>query len=177
MVRATAFYSATNLQDGIPVQRWELNEGEERNFRDYFSVLEGAHIENAIIKDPYCGAGETQRSYLRELIQVVSEISNTLKNITIHCREQNFKDPRYTAPYKIIELLTTEISSAFPSIKPVIHVHGFKTSRIFHDRTLDFQVVDNEGCTVTHRFDLTGGIDFLMDRNAPTKIYRYEIEK
>src|SRR4030043_726134 len=133
MVSETVYYSADNLQDGIPIQRWELVEGEERNFRDYFAVLEGAYIEHAVIKDPYCGAGDTQRLYLLQLIKVMSEISSITKNITIHCREQSFKDPRYMAPYKVKELLTAEISSTFPSIKPLIHVHGFKTSRIFHD--------------------------------------------
>ena len=80
------------------------------------------------------------------------------------------------APYKVKELLTGALVEAFPALEAVIHVHNFKTSRVFHDRTLDFHVVDSDGCAVTHRYDLSGGIDFLMDKQAATKIFKYQIE-
>lgn len=169
---STVIYSPEKLQIGIPLERWELNEGDERIFTEYFSALEGAHIENAIIKDPYCAAGDVQRSYLVELLKIIFKISGNVKQLTIHCREQNFKDPRYMASYKIKETLGMLIANSFKSIKSLIHVHNFKTSRVFHDRTLDFHVIDSEGCSVVHRYDLSGGIDFLMDKQAATKIYR-----
>jgi len=177
IVTETIYYSPDKLQGGIPIQRWELSEGDERNFREYFEVLENAYIEQAIVKDPYCGAGDTQRQYLLKMLKVIAGLASNLKQLTIHCREQNIKDPRYMAPYKVKELLITTLAENFPGIKSIIHIHNFKTSRVFHDRTLDFNVVDDQGCSVTHRYDLSGGIDFLMDKNAATKIYRYQIEK
>lgn len=177
LVAGTVYYSADKIQGGVPIQRWELTEGEVRNFKEYFAALEGAHIEQAVIKDPYCGTGDIQRSYLLGLLKIISELAGNLKNVTIHCREQNFKDQRYLAPYKVKELLNGVLIEAFPAMKPVVHVHNFKTNRVFHDRTLDFHVIDAEGCAVTHRYDLSGGIDFLMDKQAATKIYRYQIEK
>lgn len=177
LVAGTVYYSADKIQGGVPIQRWELTEGEVRNFKEYFAALEGAHIEQAVIKDPYCGTGDIQRSYLLGLLKIISELAGNLKNVTIHCREQNFKDQRYLAPYKVKELLNGALIEAFPAMKPVVHVHNFKTNRVFHDRTLDFHVIDAEGCAVTHRYDLSGGIDFLMDKQAATKIYRYQIEK
>ena len=176
LVAGTAYYAADKIQGGIPIQRWELTEGAERNFMDYFAVLEGKYIEQVVIKDPYCGVGEVQRAYLLNLLKIIAAKAGNIKNVTIHCREQNLKDLRYIAPYKVKELLTGSFVEAFPDIKPVIHVHNFKTSRVFHDRTLDFHVIDADGCAVTHRYDLSGGIDFLMDKKAATKIYRYQIE-
>ena len=177
MISGTLYYSADKIRGSVPVERWEISEGEERNFQDVFAVLQGAYIDQFVIKDPYCAAGDLQRSSLIDLIRVVLGIANNIKNMTIHCREQNFKDIRYMAPYKIKEVLKSAIVNDFPSIKLIIHVHNFKTSRTFHDRTLDFHAIDSDGCSVTHRYDLTGGIDFLMDKKASTKIYRYEIEK
>jgi DEAD/DEAH box helicase/Helicase conserved C-terminal domain/MrfA Zn-binding domain len=176
VLQDTVYYSSDKLQGGVPIQMWEVAEGEERTFKDYFAVLEGAHIEKAVIKDPYCGAGESQRVYLLNLLKLIDGMAGNIKNVTIHCREQNYKDPRYMAPHKVKEQLTGMLSSAFPQVKPVIYVHSYKTNRVFHDRTLDFHVIDKEGCTVTHRYDLSGGIDFLMDNKAATKIYLYRLE-
>lgn len=176
LIAGTVYYPAEKIQGGMPIQRWELSEGDERNFREYFAVLDGAHIEQAVIKDPYCGAGEQQRSYLIDFLKILSDISKNIKYVTIHCREQNFKDPRYMAPYKVQDILNSSIISALPHVKPTIHVHNFRTSRVFHDRTIDFHVIDSDGCSVTHRYDLSGGIDFLMDKKTVNKIYRYQIE-
>jgi len=110
---------------------------------------------------------------LREIIA----ISGKIQLVTVHCREQNYKDPRYIAPYKLKEMLQTSVEANFPGVKVAVHVHNFKTSRVFHDRTLDFKIIDSDGCSVMHRYDLTGGIDFLMDKNAATKVYRYQIEE
>lgn len=56
------------------------------------------------------------------------------------------------APYKVQDLLNSSIVSALPHVKPTIHVHNFRTRRVFHGRTIDFQVIDNEGCSMTHRY-------------------------
>lgn len=177
IVVGTVPYSAEKLQVGIPIERWELNEGVERNFKDYFSALEGAHIVNAVIKDPYCAVSEMQQDCLVALIKVIGNISSNIKVLTIHCREQNMKDLRYMAPLKIKEQLEKLITTTFPDVKNTIHVHEFRTSRSFHDRTLDFHVIDSEGCSVVHRYDLSGGIDYLMNKKMATKIYRYQMEK
>jgi len=175
LIAETVNYPINKIQGGMPIQMWELSEGEERNFGEYFSFLDGVHIEQAVIKDPYCGAGEQQRSYLLDFLKMICNIAQTVKHVTIHCREQNFKDQRYMAPYKVQELLTSSIENALPHLKPKIHVHNFRDSRVFHDRTIDFQVIGKEGCSVTHRYDLSGGIDFLMNKKAASKIYRYQL--
>jgi len=176
IIEHTIYYSADKIQGGVPIQRWELAEGEERNFKDFFAALVSAHVDNIVIKDPYCGAGDTQRRYLIELLKILDGLSDNIKNVTVHCREQNFKDPRYLASYKVKELINGAILEAFPTLKSLVHVHNSRTSRAFHDRTIDFHIVDAEGCAITHRYDLSGGIDFLMDKKSATKIYRYQIE-
>jgi len=175
MISKTVYCSPDRIRGGIPVQQWEIPEGNARNLNDIFSVLQGAYIDQIVIRDPDCGAGDLQISRLVQLIQTVSALADDIKGMTIHCREQNFRDSGYMAPYKIKELLNSAISNNFPSIKSVIHVHNDKTGRIFHDRTLDFQAIDSDGCSVTHQYDLSGGIDFLMGNHTSTEVYRYEI--
>ncbi len=43
--------------------------------------------------------------------------------------------------------------------------------RTFHDREADITSVTNDGCETTHRFFLTGGIDYLMDKRSETRVF------
>lgn len=49
------------------------------------------------------------------------------------------------------------------------------SAKSFHDRQIDVLTVSNEGCDEFHRFFLTGGIDYLMDENAETKVFHIQI--
>jgi hypothetical protein len=61
-----------------------------------------------------------------------------------------------------------------PFIKSVdIETHSFKNKNVFHDRSVDIKMID-DGSSVTHKFDLSGGIDKLMDIKSETKVFRYE---
>ena len=44
-------------------------------------------------------------------------------------------------------------------------------NRTFHDRELTFEVVDASGCSSTHRYFLTGGIDYLLDERSDTRVF------
>ena len=60
-------------------------------------------------------------------------------------------------------------------ISPVtIEIHSFKDKKNFHDRSVDIRMIDADGSSVLHKYDLSGGIDKLMDIKAETKVYRYE---
>lgn len=48
-------------------------------------------------------------------------------------------------------------------------------AKSFHDRQIDVLTVSNDGCDELHRFFLTGGIDYLMDENAETKVFHIQI--
>jgi hypothetical protein len=44
-------------------------------------------------------------------------------------------------------------------------------NRTFHDRELSFEAVDQSGCGATHRYFLTGGIDYLLDERSDTRVF------
>lgn len=52
-----------------------------------------------------------------------------------------------------------------------------KEGRGFHDRELDIEEVTKDGCNITHRYFLTGGVDYLMDSRAETRIFYIRVEK
>ncbi len=171
----TQVYTPDRFQEGEPIERWEIKEGEKRNLKNYFSIIKGAYIEEINVKDPFCGAGPRQRESLAKFIKFAIENSNSIKGLTIVCREQSFKDTRYQPPYKVKEEIEKMVKAMTENLRINIFVQPHKSSRSFHDRTIDIDLIDIEGCSVRHRFDLTGGIDFLMDEKAATKIYRYVV--
>ncbi len=46
----------------------------------------------------------------------------------------------------------------------------------FHDREVDIISVSADGCEELHRFFLTGGIDYLMDQNATTRVFHVRVD-
>ena len=50
-------------------------------------------------------------------------------------------------------------------------------NRAFHDRELSFDCADASGCDVTHRYFLTGGIDYLLDDRSDTKVFHARIAR
>ena len=48
-------------------------------------------------------------------------------------------------------------------------------SKTFHDRQIDVMTVSSDGCDELHRYFLTGGIDYLMDKGAETKVFHISI--
>lgn len=51
------------------------------------------------------------------------------------------------------------------------YVKELGRSRTFHDRELTFDTVDHSGCDATHRYFLTGGIDYLLDERSDTRVF------
>ena len=49
------------------------------------------------------------------------------------------------------------------------------SGRTFHDREVDITTVSEDGCDMTHRFFLTGGVDYLMDERAETKVFYVQL--
>jgi hypothetical protein len=49
--------------------------------------------------------------------------------------------------------------------------------KAFHDREVDITTVSADGCEQLHRYFLTGGIAYLMDERAETRIFCIRIEK
>ncbi|MFK5925774.1 MAG: DEAD/DEAH box helicase [Desulfuromusa sp.] len=171
------FFTADELVESAPVQRWKLGAGETRQFDIYFEPLKGKHLQNLIINDPYCGVAGRQRDALIRFLSIIEELSSTIEKVTVVCKEQSSKDERHEPFYIVQKSLTEALKVKFPQTNPIVHVKPFSHARGFHDRSMEFIVIDESGCATSHHFDLSGGVDTLMEARRETIIYRYRETK
>lgn len=152
------------------MQRWQLYSGGPRDFSTYFAELKDAYIEEIVIKDPWCGAGFRQIEALKQFVKIVNSQSKELKKISVQCKEQNFRDQNYISPDAIRTKMKTAIKEVV-AIEPKINVIPFSYGKNFHDRSVVASTIKEDGVEIKHLYDLTGGIDYLMDSNRSTTIF------
>lgn len=166
---------ADSFRPALPMECWELMEGAPRKLHDYFAAVTGREVETITIKDPYCGAGPDQITALAELIRFFVSESGKIGRLVVHCRELSWRDKKYQSRQTVQSNLEKELKPVYGG-KLEILVREFRKSRGFHDRTISITLVNVDGCTVEYRYDLTGGIDFLLDTAKATKVFCYRIE-
>lgn len=165
-------YLENKFKEGWPIELWELSAGKGRPFEKIFLSLKNAYIEEIVIKDPYCGSPNWQRNNLVNFVNILIKVAKKIEKIVVHCRELHYKDSNYESSYLIKDSLKIMLESLIPSVD--IEVHSFKSKNVFHDRSVDIKTIEQDGSSITHKFDLSGGIDKLMDDKSETKVYRYE---
>jgi hypothetical protein len=112
---------------------------------------------------------------LVSFLNAVKGIVKELERIEVRCRELSGDDRRYQPPALMRSHLEETIAK-FGTKKPEIVIAPQFQNRQSHDRWLQFKILESAtGASRTHRFDLTGGIDYLMDPRAATTVYRYEV--
>lgn len=99
-----------------------------------------------------------------------------VERLVVHGRELRTKDPNYRPRHLAARELTDALRRIYSGRNLLVHVQEFQKSRHFHDRTIDIALVDSDGCEIAYRYDLTGGIDFLLDANRETKLFCYRLE-
>lgn len=170
-------YRLDELGGGNPIDRYELKAGEARNISKIFSVLDNAYIDKIMIRDPYCGTENGQSSLIEFLIAIKS-LSNTMEKIEVHCRESHHNDTYYKAPAQLKRDLEVKLKHDLgkQNNECIVKVHKHAESKNnFHDRIIEFSAIDEKtGLSVKHTYDLTGGIDYLMDQKYATKIFHYQ---
>ena len=168
------FFTSEELSENAPVKRWAPAEKEIRDFDQYFYPIKEQYIQNMIIRDPYCGVEGYQRESLITFIEMTQNLSSEIEKVTIYCKEQSSKDERHQPFYLVQKSLTEDLNKRFSSIKMfVVNVIPFTYGKSFHDRTIEFVLVDSTGCAEIHHYDLSGGIDHLLNVKRGTTIYYY----
>lgn len=167
---------AESFRPALPMERWELMEGAPRKLRDYFAAVIGKGIETITIRDPYCGAGPSQITALVELVRFFVSEAEKIGRLVVHCRELSWRDKKYQPRQTIQSNLEKALRQIYKGQLQVL-VREFQKSRGFHDRTIDIVLVDADGCGVEYRYDLTGGIDFLLNAAKATKVFCYRVER
>jgi len=159
---------SVSLED-VKIERWDLKAGQKREIGKYFKHIKGMYIKEMIIKDPYCGAGPRQLEKLSQFMKEIVILPSEVKKIFIYCREQSFHSPHYESPMKIRESIKSIMNQFNIENEPL--VADFRPAKAFHDRLVTFKTISKEGEGTTHIYDLSGGIDLLMDDKAETKIF------
>ena len=122
-------------------------------------------MKELVIRDPYCGAAN-HRLKLKVFLEALTTILGTVDHLAIHCRETRDKDG-YVEFYLDVERHVDDLVKSSGFINRHVQVSPLKgTARTFHDREIDVLTVSNDGCDELHRYFLTGGIDYLMDKRA-----------
>lgn len=163
------------FRPSLPVKRWELKADDPRSPADWFADIQGRTVSCITIKDPYCGAGANQSAALADLVGFFVSTAAKVERLVIHGREQHFKDLNYRPRHVVASELSGVLQKIYEGNLLVL-VREFQKSRDFHDRTIDIALIDDDGCGIEYRYDLTGGIDFLLDPSKETKLFCYRVE-
>lgn len=167
--------AANAFQPAAPIRRWELAVGDPRPLEEWFEPIIGQKISRVDIKDPYCGAGQGQADALMKILKFLTESASGIDRVLVHGKELSFRDPKHQPRHVVQRKLTEELRKIYAGNLLVL-ILEFQKSRKFHDRTIDIALIDADGCEVEYRYDLTGGIDFLLDPTKETKLYCYRVE-
>ncbi len=172
-------YSAEHFAEGKKMAMWEFPVGAPRHLADIFIDVKGSHVKTLEIRDPYCGVARN-RPRLKELLSFLAGHVDTLERADVYCSQSKERE-RDGSEYiehqfdvaRFVEKVITEVGIE----KGEAFVKPLGPSRGFHDRELTFEVVDKTGCSSTHRYFLTGGIDYLLDSRSDTRVFHAVVTK
>jgi len=172
LVSAATPFSPDIFKENAEVKRWELPAGAKREMEIYFAPILDAHVEEIVIRDPYCSAGNENREYLRQFLEMISNMAKDIRATKIICKELHYQNIRYESPGEIkakLKKLCHDITLG--DLNTIIL--SFRTSKEMHDRYVSFKVINNSGQSSMHIFDLSGGIDHLINQKSETIIYYF----
>ena len=110
-----------------------------------------------------------------QLLEIILKKASDVEKLIIHAKELSKHHNNHRPVYIIKNSLERQVSQVFP--KPRIMVHNFYQGKSFHDRTIEMKLVNDDGTGSVQCYDLTAGVDYLLDKNRATKVYRYEVEE
>jgi len=162
------------LREGDRMSMWELHVGAPRELKSIFSPVVNAYVKDMIVRDPYCGA-KLNRNKLQSFLSEMKCLAKNIEHLAVHCKECREKDG-YVEFYLDVERHVDTLITAIGINNRDVTVAPLKGGgRSFHDREVDITTVSDDGCETTHRFFLTGGIDYLMDQRTATRVFHVQI--
>jgi hypothetical protein len=109
-----------------------------------------------------------------KFIEIANTLSLEIEKVTIFCKEQSPKEARYQPFYILKKNLEETLVGSFKDIsKFIVNVVPVTHARKFHDRSIEFVLIDSTGCSISHHYDLTGGLDHFFNVKRATTIYYY----
>ncbi len=163
-------YDDTVLQEGSKLVIHELRPGDTRSLVKIFAPVAGATVKNVTLYDPYCGAQANQKR-LEVFIKTFRALVGTIERFEIVCRETRDREG-HVEHYLDVEMRIDGLLRDKGFMNREVKVVPLKgAAKNFHDRQIDVLTVSADGCDELHRFFLTGGIDYLMDEKAATRVF------
>jgi len=98
--------------------------------------------------------------------------------VDVYCSESKTRDrdgTEYVESRFDVAMHVEKILDALSIPKGEASVKDLGRNRTFHDRELTIQTVDSSGCDETHRYFLTGGVDYLLDERSDTKVFHSRV--
>ena len=159
----------------LPISVFTLKKGTADRIVGVFEDLAGGYVEKIEIRDPYIAAGSKNMADTRRFVIELMGIADTIKMVELIGKEINPKrnDRRWEPARLAQEALETVLDSIGPAVSVRILEH--RSAPNFHDRSVDAVVIDAEGVSHTLRYDLSGGIDHLLDEKRETKVFKYRV--
>lgn len=151
--------------------------GEKRDVKEIFSDYNERKGIKLVIRDPYCGVGSSQIQILDNFVKTIAS-NMQLKSIQVVTKGQdpNRKNSSvYMDDDSLRESIKRRLKSYLRDGEVKVKVKDFYNSKgKFHDRSVLLAGVDDEGCDDKSFYDLSGGLDYLMDENKETAVYQYK---
>lgn len=169
-------YPSTLFAEGSNMSMWELPAGQRRNLPEIFAAVSGQHIKKLTIKDPYCGAPNNRRR-VQELVRALTKQVLQIDNVQIYCSETRDRDGNIEHRYDVARKIETMVTAEGVTACEAFVREAGSGGRTFHDRELSFDAVDGAGCDVTHRYFLTGGVDYLLDERSETRVFHSRVAR
>lgn len=166
-------YTPEYFAEGQKMGMWEFAVGSERPLDKVFTAIKGLHVKSLEIRDPYCGT-ERNRQSLKQLLTFLKGHVTEIERADVYCsevKERQRDGTDYVANRLEVAYQVERVLDAAGIVKGEAFVKELGRNRAFHDRELTFEVVDKNGCGATHRYFLTGGIDYLLDARSDTRVF------
>ena len=172
-------YAPEYFAEGQKMGIWEFAVGTKRPLEEVFAAIKGVYVKTLVVRDPYCGT-ERNRQGLKQLLTFLKKHLAELERADVYCsevKERQRDGTEYVANRLEVAYQVERVLDEAGILKGEAFVKELGRNRSFHDRELTFEVVDQSGCTATHRYFLTGGIDYLLDERSDTRIFHAIVER
>ena len=145
--------------------------GQPRDFKSIFAEISGQSIR-LLIEDPYLASGDRNRGALVEFLRKLQDLNVRIAALTLAWRPARpglgYQDERPEDQQKDLSerLRKIGLGSGIVHLKP-------RTSRVghFHDRIVTANIVSEGLAGRTFRWDITSGIDNLMERDRQCSVF------
>jgi len=161
--------------------RWDVRAGQRREFATWFAPIADAHLAAVTIRDPYVLGNDTSRQCLVDLLSELKARSRSLQAVKVVYRaeagERSGGSHGFGAPHRESNEfaqhdLRIRLQRAGLADIKLFPLPWRRTvaDRDFHDRSIEIQADHADGATMRHRFDLSGGVDRLMQNRYESLI-------